>query len=141
MQRHKTVFFCFFGSVETSLLVVTRPCQVFLSGGKSSNPYGLRTGELERLYYITAAFCCVHPAKQRFVKRSRAKSAAAAKGFPCPLPVNMIEFFFVKRIWRDDRAAYGACLENRCGETHRGFESLSLRRGKNSGLPEFLPVK
>ncbi len=21
----------------------------------------------------------------------------------------------------------GACLENRCGETHRGFESLSLR--------------
>ena len=28
---------------------------------------------------------------------------------------------------RDGRAAYGACLENRCGATHRGFESLSLR--------------
>ena len=31
------------------------------------------------------------------------------------------------KTWRDGRAAYGACLENRCGETHRGFESLSLR--------------
>jgi hypothetical protein len=28
---------------------------------------------------------------------------------------------------RDGRVDYGACLENRCGISHRGFESLSLR--------------
>ena len=27
----------------------------------------------------------------------------------------------------------GGCLENSCGETHRGFESLSLRLGRTSG--------
>ena len=30
---------------------------------------------------------------------------------------------------RDGRAAKGACLENRYGETHRGFESHSFRSG------------
>jgi hypothetical protein len=28
---------------------------------------------------------------------------------------------------RDGRVDYGGGLENRCGATHRGFESLSLR--------------
>jgi hypothetical protein len=29
--------------------------------------------------------------------------------------------------WRDGRVVDGGGLENRCGVTHRGFESLSLR--------------
>ncbi len=29
---------------------------------------------------------------------------------------------------RDGRVDYGGGLENRCGATHRGFESLSLRQ-------------
>lgn len=29
--------------------------------------------------------------------------------------------------WRDGRVVEGGGLENRCGATHRGFESLSLR--------------
>ncbi len=32
-----------------------------------------------------------------------------------------------KTTWRDGRADDGGGLENRCGATHRGFESLSLR--------------
>jgi hypothetical protein len=31
------------------------------------------------------------------------------------------------RAWRDGRVDEGGGLENRCGATHRGFESLSLR--------------
>ena len=45
---------------------------------------------------------------------------------------------------RDGRVDYGGGLENRCGATHRGFESLSLRlcnrvmlgpHGKKMGYP------
>ncbi len=45
------------------------------------------------------------------------------------------------RYRRDDRVVDGACLENRCGETHRGFESLSLRHNvplKQGEVPEWL---
>ncbi len=33
----------------------------------------------------------------------------------------------VEILWRDGRAAEGACLENMFGESQRGFESHSLR--------------
>ncbi|MEN9561880.1 MAG: hypothetical protein RIR73_124 [Chloroflexota bacterium] len=33
----------------------------------------------------------------------------------------------VRFLWRDGRAAEGACLENMFGESQRGFESHSLR--------------
>jgi hypothetical protein len=41
------------------------------------------------------------------------------------------------RLWRDGRVDEGGCLENSCGATHRGFESLSLRL-KNGEVPEWL---
>ena len=39
--------------------------------------------------------------------------------------------FYVRipSLWRDGRAAQGACLENRYRETYRGFESHFLRSG------------
>ena len=37
--------------------------------------------------------------------------------------LKMIELIY----WRDVRVVDGGSLENCCGETHRGFESLSLR--------------
>jgi hypothetical protein len=39
-------------------------------------------------------------------------------------------------IWRDGRVDEGGGLENRCGATHRGFESLSLRQQMESPFGE-----
>ena len=38
-------------------------------------------------------------------------------------------------IWRGDRVVDGNGLENRRGETHRGFESLPLRQVVHVGTP------
>ena len=37
--------------------------------------------------------------------------------------------------WRGDRVVDGNGLENRRGETHRGFESLPLRQVSHVGTP------
>ncbi len=37
--------------------------------------------------------------------------------------------------WRGDRVVDGTGLENRRGETHRGFESLPLRQVSHVGTP------
>ena len=43
-------------------------------------------------------------------------------------------FCYNRPCWKGDRAVYGACLENRCGATHRGFESLPFRQNKTTGF-------
>ena len=36
-------------------------------------------------------------------------------------------YFELGKNWMDGRVVEGGGLENRCGATHRGFESLSIR--------------
>ena len=38
-----------------------------------------------------------------------------------------IPYFELGKNWMDGRVVEGGGLENRCGATHRGFESLSIR--------------
>ena len=43
-------------------------------------------------------------------------------------------------LWRDGRAAEGACLENMFGSHQRGFESHSLRLGLHDRMSKCLKV-
>ena len=43
-------------------------------------------------------------------------------------------------LWRDGRVVDGGGLENRCGVTHRGFESLSLRSLRSLAIGIRIPL-